>query len=468
MTASVAPIPDDAQRRGSARASPATWSDAVWTLPDTLPPHAAEPDTAPRAAPVIGTNIVVIAALLHAAGAVTAALDIVALGSALGTPLWLAIYAWSAATLIRHQGIQWMAWLLRYRPLLVAVTAGAAASYLWSIDPSLTLQRSVHLVGTSLLAIAVGIHLSTRALVTVLTWTFAILLLGGIVASVAAPEVGLQITDGGHAWKGLQNDKNGFGFTAASAALFFIVRVLAEDVRQRAWSLCLGLLATAALIMSDSATSIVACAVGAIVILMFGASTLVRLHGVVALCVLIVGAVFAYALVTLVDAGAVFDVLGRSLDFTGRSEIWDAAWALTERRPWLGFGYGAVWFPRPEMVDAQAALLGTTWSAAHAHNGFLQVASELGLPAAAAAVAVVLRLLIEPIRLYFRRPSPLVLFVIGLQVAFAVSNMSEARLFIDRSFHWIMAVALSIALLRSAQRLGWLSGAAQPVRPSFR
>lgn len=452
MTATVMPVPVP-QERGGAPASSRTATDATRAAPADAPPGDSSPaDTDARAAPAAASTIVATAALLHAAGAVTAVLDIVSLGSVVGTPLWLAIYAWAATTLLWRHGVLCVTWLLRYRPLLVAVTAAAGASYLWSIDPSLTLQRSVHLLGTSLLAFVVGYHLTTRTLVTVLTWTFACLLLGGAIAAVAAPDIGLQVIDGGRAWRGLQGDKNGFGFTAALAALYFFGRVLAADVRRRGTNLCLGLLALGALVMSDSATSIVACAIGATAIMMFGASTLMRLNGLVAVCLLIVGAVLAVALVSLVDAGALFQVVGRSLDFTGRSEVWEAAWALTQRRPWLGFGYGAVWFPRPELVDAQAALLGTTWSAAHAHNGFLQVASELGLPAAAAAVAIVLRLLIEPIRLYLRQPSPLVLFVIGLQVAFAVSNMSEARLFVDRSFHWIIAIALSVALLRYSQR----------------
>lgn len=452
MTATAVPAPGP-HRCGGEPASFRTSTDAAQAaLPDAPPADTSAADTSARAVPTAASALVATAALLHAAGAVTAVLDIVSLGSVVSTPLWLAFYAWAATTLLWRHGVRCVTWLLGYRPLLVAVTAAAGASYLWSIDPSLTLQRSVHLLGTSLLAFVVGYHLTTRTLVTVLTWTFASLLLGGAIAAVVAPHIGLQVVDGGRAWRGLQGDKNGFGFTAALAVLYFFGRVLAADVRRRGTNLCLGLLGLAALIMSDSATSIVACAVGATAIMMFGASTLMRLNGLVAICLLIVGAVLAAALVTLVDAGALFQVVGRSLDFTGRSEVWEAAWALTQRRPWLGFGYGAVWFPRPELVEAQAALLGTTWSAAHAHNGFLQVASELGLPAAAAAVVIVLRLLIEPIRLYLRQPSPLVLFVIGLQVAFAVSNMSEARLFVDRSFHWIIAIALSVALLRFAQR----------------
>jgi O-antigen ligase len=124
-------------------------------------------------------------------------------------------------------------------------------------------------------------------------------------------------------------------------------------------------------------------------------------------------------------------------------------------RPMLGYGYGALWFPRSGFEDTQHSLLGLTWTAYHAHNGFLQLASEIGLPAAVLATSFAVISLVEVIRLFYLRESPYLLWVIAFQVAFLIANTFEALLLVDRNLNWILFVALPLSVHRSWQRLSW-------------
>jgi O-antigen ligase len=127
----------------------------------------------------------------------------------------------------------------------------------------------------------------------------------------------------------------------------------------------------------------------------------------------------------------------------------------------LGYGYGAVWFPREESEYVQQYLLRTYWTAYHGHNVFLHVGVELGLPAAVAMVGLVLWTVRESLALYFRYPSAFLLFVLGFEVAFVFRNVFEAGVLVDRALDWVLFVALPLRALRSCQILA-LEAASPP------
>jgi O-antigen ligase len=407
---------------------------------------------APRSIP-LAERAVVFFALLHAAGVVETLLGMAAPEVAIGTPLWLALYLWALLALLATHGMQWISWLLRFRPLLTAVVVAALASAVWSSDPDLTVQRSIHLLGSTLFGFYIGYRLPLPTTLRLFAGAFAFLLLGDVVFVAAFPQQGLQDYEGAMVWRGLHVDKNGFAFAAAVSALFFALRAVAADVRWRPVYLAFVLLALLCLGMANSATAVGALLAAALLAALLLSTTLFRLHGAIAPALLLAAAAVAAAGFSLFDAGQVLALIGRSLDFTGRQEVWNAAWRLTLRHPWLGVGYGTIWFPKPEAEIAQMTALGIHWTAAHAHNAFLQISSELGLPIAFAALAVVLRLGVEPVIAYLRRPSPFLLLMSALQAAYLINGLFEARLFVGRGLDWIVYLALSVAMLRSLQRL---------------
>ena len=216
-------------------------------------------------------------------------------------------------------------------------------------------------------------------------------------------------------------------------------------------------IALIALVMSKSMTSAAALMLSLVVLLSHFLAAKIRISiaatfSLALACVLLIAVVAAMSGFDRFDQWA--SLVGRSSDLTGRTDVWGPVWGLILEKPVLGYGYGALWFPRSGFEDTQA-LLGITWTAFHAHNGFLQLASEIGLPAAILSMTFALISLAEMISLFYLRASPYVLFIIAFQVAFLLANTFEALLLVDRNLTWIMFVALPLSALRSYQRLSW-------------
>jgi O-antigen ligase len=69
-------------------------------------------------------------------------------------------------------------------------------------------------------------------------------------------------------------------------------------------------------------------------------------------------------------------LFGKDPSLTGRTEIWDAIARMTERRPWLGYGYSAFWLPDSEPMEWIRHETG--WRVPSAHQGWLDLRAELG------------------------------------------------------------------------------------------
>ena len=142
------------------------------------------------------------------------------------------------------------------------------------------------------------------------------------------------------------------------------------------------------------------------------------------------------------------ELLGRTGDLTGRGEVWRQTWKLIMDKPLTGYGYGALWFPNDATLWIQQSLTDFSWIVYHAHNGFLQVASEIGLPLSCVALLMVAQQLVEIFYCQYERQQVGVLFVLAFVLAYLISNFSEARFLVNRELYWILFLALPISMLR--------------------
>jgi len=384
----------------------------------------------------------------------------------LATALWLLIYLWSGCALIYHHGLSWLFWLVKYKPIVCICLVAAPFSFLWSLDPVLTIERSVHLIGTCLFAIFVGYHLSLSKICDSLSIALAITIICGFVFSMLFPDLGRSTYDplggsGREVWVGIQGNKNGFASTTVLTILLFLALVVSErysDIKGVLLFICF--ISLLCLYFSHSATSTIALLVGLAMYIGFVSWRKFDLHIMTilltAFAVVLLGFVALAGLgVELFDQETWFKLVGRSADFTGRADIWGATWELIKQHSFLGLGYGTIWFPRAGLEYQQQALLGLGWTAFHAHNGFLQVASQLGLPLAILSTWFVFSVTVGGFRLYFQKPSPVMLFAIMFYIVFLIQNLFEVSIFIDRSFYWVIFLSFAISTLRSYQALRW-------------
>lgn len=402
--------------------------------------------TAPTRGSLVALVILVMTALLGTGVLPTIATFVGGPFEQLMTPLWLLLYLVAFLGLMFNQGINWISWLVRYRLLLMIIMLGTIISVSWSLDAKVSAVRTVHLVGSTLLAIYIGFTIPLLTTLRIFAVVLALAVLASIAAAVGLPALGIQDYEGIQVWRGVFNSKNDLGFWAAVGVILYITlsdSVHGASVKVLCFlmaALCLALLG-----LSQSATSLLAMLVaGSLSLYLFIASRFQL--GFIRMAFM---AVLFTAVVALLAANIdTAELVGRTDDLTGRGEVWSQTWKLIVERPLTGYGYGSLWFPTDDTIWIQQSLTDFTWVVHHAHNGLLQVASEIGMPLAAIALLMVAQQLIEIFYCQYERQQVGVLFVLAFVVAYLISNFSEARFLVNRELFWIFFLALPISMLR--------------------
>jgi len=317
---------------------------------------------------------------------------------------------------------------------------------MWSIEVSLTMERTVHLLGSTIIAFYIGFTIPLTRIVAITAAVLGLLMLASIIVVFAVPAIGIESYAGSNVWRGVMTSKNTLGFWATIAVLANAT-MLGNGATGGKKLLCLaGLICgLIALLFSVSATSLLALLVSGLVMSYLFLAFRFEL-GFIATFILgiMCAALVAFAFYNIDTA----ELIGRSGDLTGRSEVWAQTWKLIQERPLTGYGYGTIWYPTESSLWIQQTLTDFSWKVYHAHNGLLQLASEIGMPLTALAILMILQQLIEIIYCQYQRQQAGVLFVLGFTVALLVSNYSEARLVVNRELYWIFFVALPISMLQ--------------------
>ncbi len=362
------------------------------------------------------------------------------------TPLWLLLYATALLGLMFTHGINWISWLVRYRILLVILMLGTIVSVSWSIDARVSAERTVHLVGSSLLAVYIGFTVPLLTTLRVYAVMLAIFIFVSIGAAVALPELGIEAYEGTEVWRGVFNSKNSLGFWSAIGVLLYItLSDSTETISLKLLCFLMTGLCLATLALSQSATSLLAMVIAGALSLYFFIAGRFQLGFIrMAFMAVLFTAVIALAIANIDTA----ELVGRTGDLTGRGEVWAQVWKLILQHPLTGVGYGSLWFPTDATIWIQQSLFDFTWVVYHAHNGLLHIASEIGLPLTVIALLMVVQQLIEIFYCQYERQQVGVLFVLGFVVAYLVSNYSEARFLVTRELFWIFFLALPISMLR--------------------
>jgi O-antigen ligase len=288
------------------------------------------------------------------------------------TPVWLMLYLLSFMGLMFTHGVNWISWLVRYRILLVFLILGTVMSVSWSIDARVSAERTVHLFGSTLIAVYIGFTVPLLTTLRVFAVVLAICLLASIAAVVGLPDLGIESYEGSSVWRGVFNSKNDLGFWSGVGVLLYIT--LSDSTHSSGFKIMCFLMAGVSLALlglSHSATSLVAMLVaGALSLYLFIASRFQLSFIRMAVMAILFTAVLALAIANIETA----ELVGRTDDLTGRGEVWRQTWKLILENPLTGVGYGSLWYPTDATIWIQQSLTDFTWVVYHAHNGLLQVA----------------------------------------------------------------------------------------------
>lgn len=280
----------------------------------------------------------------------------------------------------------------------LAIVGFCLASILWSAHPDLTLRRGLLFVFLTIIAMGVAVSITDlRRFHTFFFVFLSVVILLNLASVLLAPSIAISSIG----VKGLYTQKNVAGIVGLMTLLVGATWIAGAERGQRTWLAWLALVpATLFLVITRSKTSINVAAIGLGLIVLFALAERYGERFILFLGVLF----FLFASVTLVALAAVdFDpnallasIVGDTT-FTGREELWAFVRRAAEKRPWLGYGYGAYWdvgVAHDPLLRAEAG----SWLASvdfgtinQAHHGYLELWLHIGWPATALVTFIILK-----------------------------------------------------------------------------
>jgi exopolysaccharide production protein ExoQ len=321
----------------------------------------------------------------------------------------------------------------------------AIASSAWSLDPLLTLRRSIPFAFAALFGLWFAARFPPARQLAILRLTMIALALATIAIVVLAPSIGLDHTPGHVAdWQGVFTQKNACGrmMVLATAVILFGPRITAG----RFASLLLFLFV---LVMSGSrgAWMIEAAVFLLWPVLLAARRAGARLRLVAAIAAPIAAILLAAAAILLLPRILLF--LGRDATLSGRTAIWAQAAHFIRQRPLLGYGYDAFWrgMTGPSLqIDAAVHFI-----VEHAHNGFLEICLELGLVGLTLFLIAWLVAWRRLLPFWLRGDIVSIAFPLAVLVLLLLYDLDENTLLIYNGLFWPLCVA-TLATIEFAAR----------------
>lgn len=334
---------------------------------------------------------------------------------------------------------------VRSMPWVIALCSLAVVSAAWSYDPVFTLRRAVVLTAFTLFGIYVGANFEWEEQIQLFGWALLYMVAVSYLIIVVAPDYGISHDLHSGAWKGVFTHKNTLGRVIGfGLALLIFARPKIGPTIVRVGLL----LATAILlIFSFSSTGLVS-VIGCLLAYPFILVLRARAKRTVPLwVVLLVPTLILIALVGI-NYGAIASVFGKDPTLSGRTQLWTSVVDAIKLRPWLGYGYSVFWSePGPEtLVTATRSNFGAM--PAHAHNGYLDLALDLGI----VGVLIFAYGLVKMLRLAVTAAQDETAYASAWPLMFVVYfllfNVTESNLLILRAFLWLPFISIYVALMR--------------------
>lgn len=328
---------------------------------------------------------------------------------------------------------------------LLALAALACLSTAWSVQPIVTVRRSLWLMAATTIAIYIGERYSIEAFARLLAKTLCLMMMLVLVLYAVAPEYVVDHSAYGGAWKGLSAYKNTFGEHMAVAVLLLVlVRFRRFDwVRYPFLLIAAGLL-----LLSRSATALV-CGV-----LSLAAIPLWRLirSGQRLLAYPLTALVFSLGIYCILAfPETFFQVLERDATLTGRTRLWAMLLPAITDRPILGYGYAAFWAGlHAEVLDVW---VGVQRLAPVADNGYLDLCLSLGAVGLFAFLFIFVRSFRRAIDFVRLEPGLIGLWPVTYLCIFAADNICESALLTRGTFPFLVFAILATTLAVNHKRV---------------
>jgi len=329
---------------------------------------------------------------------------------------------------------------------LLALSALACISTIWSVEPNVSLRRGMSLLAATMIAVYVGERYSIKEFARLLVQTLCLMMVSVLVLYLIAPEYVIDQSAYGGAWKGLSAYKNTFG---EHMAVGFLLLVLIRFRHFRWTRYAFLLIAACLLLLSQSATAAV-CGVLSLAAIPLWRLLRGRNRLLVYLLVSLIFFVGIFCILAFPEP--IFQILGRDATLTGRTDLWTKLLPVVASRPFLGYGYAAFWTSlNPEVLSV--------WMGTGRHqipvadNGYIDLWLSLGALGVCAFLFVFVRSFRYAIDYIRSDAGSIGLWPMTYLCSFAADNMCESALLTMGTFPFLVFAILTTSLSMNHKRL---------------
>lgn len=328
---------------------------------------------------------------------------------------------------------------IKSNPLLVALFALPLLSVAWSVDPGTTFRRSMALVMTGFFCIYIAQRLSPEEFLRRLLLA---LFVGGVLSilyTLADPQQAIEhsmINTG--SWKGVYGHKAILGRIAAVAVTVSVyVRPRHSWERPMRWATIAIFLFLS--IKSQSRASWLMMMGGFAFMFLIAILRNKRLSSGVKLTIALALGFTVLAIAALLF-NSILTEMGRDDTFSGRTSLWTGAIAIGETHPILGAGYRAFW-TTAGAGGVREYVLDWARLPTHAHNGYLDVWLDLGIPGVVLFALFVMVTVGRLARRVLREPGEPAWAAFSIFFfVFLLNNFSVTVAFKHTDIAWIFAI----------------------------
>ncbi|PJI92676.1 O-antigen ligase [Yoonia maricola] len=339
--------------------------------------------------------------------------------------------------------------LATYWPAILPV-AFAIMSLAWSEDVALTIRRAGGLSLTTAFAFWFAIRFTPVEIFRLLVLTAITMAFANYIYIQREPSLGIHqaydLVGAQHAgsWRGLFGHKNDFGrVLALLIAILFLGFMFGKG--QKILRLLIIPAAGLVLLMIVRTSSSQAVLLGAAVPLIMAVFLGMRSMSAPARSLVLIVAL-PFAVIGLLSAQLIFEyllnLLGRDATLTGRTIIWEGVIIALGGNVVAGGGYGAGW----QYVGPQLTAL-TGFDVGHAHNGFLDLAVDIGAVGLGMTLVFIIWVGILSFRSLMRGYHPELSAVALMVVVFSlIGNVAGSFLLQHNSIFWVLIVVAYVKL----------------------
>lgn len=328
----------------------------------------------------------------------------------------------------------------RYITVLVGL---CFISFFWSAAPTVTLVRSVAILGTSLFGVYLATRYTLEEQLQLLALTFGIAIILSLLFILGLPKYGIMAGLHAGKWRGIYVHKNVLGKLMVLSTLIFLITALNRDKNKL---FCIGglLFSIFLLLMCKSSSSLVNLLILLMTFLVI--STLILRYEVlfpVLFFLAIVGTV-SYLWLTN-NAEIILSSMGKDSSLTGRTPLWNAVLDMIWQRPWLGYGFSGFWGGWDR--DGAYVWRLTGWTPPNAHNGLLDLWLDLGFLGLSIYLLGFIINLFKSLAWVRKNRTAVSFWPVMYIIYFWLSNQTESALLRQNEIYWLLYVTVILSML---------------------